>query len=56
LARQSEEFDAFLDGYGLPADRYRQMEDDVHVLMPLHAIDKLRWAVDRHPVSNPIDG
>jgi fructosamine-3-kinase len=53
LERHSAEFDMFLAGYGLSAERYGEMEHDVHALMLLRAIDKLRWAIDRHPVDIP---
>ena len=53
MARDSAEFSAFLDGYGLSTDRCQQMEEDVHALMLLRAIDKLRWAIDQHPVAIP---
>lgn len=53
LPRRSVEFAAFLDGYGLSADRYGDLEHDIHGLMLLRAIDKLRWAIDRHPVDIP---
>lgn len=53
LPRRSAGFDAFLDGYGLSADRYGELEHDLHGLMLLRAIDKLRWAIDQHPVDIP---
>jgi len=53
LERDSPEFGAFLDGYGLSADGYQQIEHDVHALLLLRAIDKLRWAIDQHPVAIP---
>jgi len=53
LKSDSPEFRSFLNGYGLSESGYRQIEDDVHSLMLLRAIDKLRCAIDKHPKDVP---
>src|SRR5258706_2934813 len=53
LKSSSPEFKSFLNGYGLPDAEYRDIENDIHSLMLLRAIDKLRWAIDRNPADIP---
>ncbi|MDP2630174.1 MAG: aminoglycoside phosphotransferase family protein [Candidatus Uhrbacteria bacterium] len=38
---------AFLDGYGLSADEFQDMKSELDALELLHAIDTLRWAIDK---------
>lgn len=51
LESASPEFKAFLKGYGMPEEEYEKIADDIHAIMLLRAIDKLRWAIDKHPVD-----
>ncbi len=53
LKSNSQEFHSFLNGYGLSSGEYKQIEDDVHTLMLLRAIDKLRWAIEKNPGELP---
>lgn len=53
LKANSPEFKAFLEGYGLSDADYHGMEEDLHSLMLLRAIDKLRWAIDKHEEDIP---
>lgn len=53
LKNNSPEFKSFLNGYGLSDKNYADMEEDLHSLMLLRAIDKLRWAIDKHEVDIP---
>jgi aminoglycoside phosphotransferase (APT) family kinase protein len=49
----SLEFAALLEGYGITKDEYQQIASDVHALMYMRAVDKLRWAIDRSPNNIP---
>jgi aminoglycoside phosphotransferase (APT) family kinase protein len=49
LNEDSDEFREVLDGYGLGADQYQDIRDDIQTLMLLIAFDKVRWAMDRKP-------
>lgn len=40
---------AFLDGYGISQEQFKQMEPDLKVLNLLNEIDTLRWAIDKRP-------
>ena len=41
--------DAFLDGYGLSAGAYAEMNSDLLALAALREVDTLRWAIDKKP-------
>lgn len=51
LKDDSDEFAAFLDGYGTSMADYETMRSDIQALQMLEAIDKLRWAIDKSPES-----
>src|SRR3989344_5483092 len=53
LKNGSPKFQSFLQGYGLADEGYKKIEEDIHSLMLLRAIDKLRWAIDKHPIDIP---
>ena len=40
---------AFLDGYEISQEQFKQMEPDLKVLNILNEIDTLRWAIDKRP-------
>ena len=49
LQEESDEFESFLQGYGLGKKKYRDMKQDIQFLKLLTYIDNVRWAVDRKP-------
>jgi len=48
LGVESEEFRAFLAGYGLFEEGFQEIKEDLYNLMLLRSLDKLRWALDNH--------
>jgi fructosamine-3-kinase len=53
LKSDSPEFKSFVKGYGLSEEEYAKLADDIHSLMLLRSIDKLRWAIDKNQVAIP---
>ena len=45
----SPEFSSFLKGYGMSEEEFKDIEDEVYIILLLRSIDKLRWAIDRSP-------
>lgn len=48
-----EAFNAFLEGYGMTQEKFKEIEQDLLVLDLLRSIDTLRWAIDRSPEVIP---
>jgi len=53
LSADSEEFAAFLDGYGMTRAAFEDQALDRTAIMALCRADLLRWAIDRAPASIP---
>lgn len=51
LSPESRKFQSFLQGYGLSDAEFKEMRPELNVLAALHAVDKLRWAIDRNPAK-----
>ncbi|WHZ56083.1 phosphotransferase [Metabacillus hrfriensis] len=51
LNTNTNEFEAFLDGYGISQHDFKSMEYVLNTLLLLRAFDKLRWAIDCKPQS-----
>ena len=45
----AEQFEAFLEGYGISPAAYAAMEPDLKALSALREVDTLRWAIDKSP-------
>ena len=44
---------AFLAGYGISQGEFEDMKADLNVLLLLHKVDTLRWAIDKKPEEIP---
>ncbi len=53
LSADSDEFAAFLDGYGMTRAAFDDQAPDRAAVMALCRADLLRWAIDRAPGSIP---
>ncbi|HYG83461.1 MAG TPA: aminoglycoside phosphotransferase family protein [Verrucomicrobiae bacterium] len=49
LDKTSQEFEAFIDGYGVTLEEFRVMSEEIETLQLLESLDKLRWALDKAP-------
>jgi len=45
----TETLKAFLDGYGISQEQFKQIETDLKILNLLNEIDTLRWAINKRP-------
>jgi aminoglycoside phosphotransferase (APT) family kinase protein len=44
-----KDFIAFLQGYGLSEEQFKEIKPTIDILLLLNATDKLRWAIDTNP-------
>ena len=49
LQDDSNNFELFLEGYGLSKSGYSKIKQEIDMLSLLAKVDKLRWAIDRNP-------